>query len=79
MKEVGSLREWRFVPIDWRDPFEYHRWYMVTDEKTIAHMRIELKDAAPVTWYYGQRGRYVAEVSYDAMLRPLLVVIGNFR
>ena len=74
--EVGNLREWRFVPKNWRDPFSHHRWFLVTDEELIAAAKDKLKDHPPVTWYRRPHN-YVVEISYHPDIRPWLVVVGG--
>jgi len=81
IEDVRGLREWRFVPKNWTDPFLPHMWCMwckITDEKLIEQWREKLADCPIQTWY-GADGKpsYTAEVSYHPDLRPVLVVIGG--
>jgi hypothetical protein len=79
LEEVrGGLREWRFVPSNWIDPMAHHMWFIVTDPAVIDEWREKLKDAERVTWYRHGVVAYTAEVSYDLVVRSVLVCIGGF-
>jgi hypothetical protein len=75
---AGSLREWRFVPTNWVDPMAHHAWCVITDPMLISEWREKLKDAERVTWYRHGLAAYTAEISYDPVVRSVLVCIGGF-
>ena len=79
--DLPGLWEWRFVPSDWRDPFEHHRHVVVPKgHRAFAEITARLADCPTQTWY-GHDGQptYTAEVSYHPELRPVLVLIGGIR
>ena len=77
--ELGTgMREWRFVPKGWRDPFSHHRWFVVTKEAEIEVWKKRLAHHPSVTWFR-RPVDYTAEVSYHPDIRPVLVIVGGFR
>lgn len=73
-----GLHEWRFVASNWIDPTAHHVWCVVTDQTLIDEWREKLKDADRQAWYRHGVVAYTAEVSYDPVVRPVLVCIGGF-
>jgi hypothetical protein len=72
-----GLREWRFVAPEWESPIARHRWWVVEDQEIVRHWRTTLAIRSPQTWHLPDGSTYVAEVSYDPALRPVLVLVGG--
>ncbi len=75
----NGLREWRFVPTGWVSPLPHLAWFVVTDETEIAKWKEILAEAPRITWYVPGPADYTAEISFDAKIRPELVLVGGFR